>query len=387
MKTRDGVKYWKNRIWKEKKTDCNSWLTDWKADLVVSNREKWYDSWETDEYDSERARRMILAEKITEERKKNGWSQEELAEQLSVSRQAVSKWESAQSIPDLKRVVQMAELFGVSIDYLLKEELGSTEKTETAEMQESDRMLRQVTMEEANEFMMQRRKSAPMIAGGVALCILSPAVLIFLTGLAETGVYHLTEGFASGIGLTFLLGMVAAAVFLFIWNGITLSRFEYLEQEGFETAYGISGLVKEKKKNFEKTFSFGIGIGVVLCIVAVLPLCVSALMEVPDAVICGMVSLLLLLVALGVSQIIWVSMIQGSYTILLQEGDYTVREKRMKKKLGTFDTVYWCTATAVYLGWSFYTKRWEFTWLVWPVAGVLYAAVAALVKEIVSEER
>ena len=44
---------------------------------------------------------MILADKITEERKKNGWSQEELANQLGVSRQAVSKWESAGAVPDL----------------------------------------------------------------------------------------------------------------------------------------------------------------------------------------------------------------------------------------------------------------------------------------------
>ena len=51
---------------------------------------------------------MILAEKIMEERKKNGWSQEELAEKLSDSRQAVSKWESAQSIPDLQRVIQLS---------------------------------------------------------------------------------------------------------------------------------------------------------------------------------------------------------------------------------------------------------------------------------------
>ena len=65
---------------------------------------------------------MILAEKIMEERKKNGWSQEELAEKLSVSRQAVSKWESAQSIPDLQRVIQLSEIFGVSTDYLLKDE-------------------------------------------------------------------------------------------------------------------------------------------------------------------------------------------------------------------------------------------------------------------------
>ena len=76
---------------------------------------------------------MILSEKITEERKKNGWSQEELAEKLSVSRQAVSKWESAQSTPDLQKIIRMAELFQVSTDYLLRDEIeaesnqGSTE--------------------------------------------------------------------------------------------------------------------------------------------------------------------------------------------------------------------------------------------------------------------
>ena len=63
---------------------------------------------------------MILADKIMNERKKNGWSQEELAEQLNVSRQSVSKWEGAQAIPDLQKIIAMAELFGVSTDYLLK---------------------------------------------------------------------------------------------------------------------------------------------------------------------------------------------------------------------------------------------------------------------------
>ena len=50
---------------------------------------------------------MILADKIINERKKNGWSQEELAEKLSVSRQSVSKWESAQSTPDLQKIIQI----------------------------------------------------------------------------------------------------------------------------------------------------------------------------------------------------------------------------------------------------------------------------------------
>ena len=69
---------------------------------------------------------MILADKIIEERKRNGWSQEELAEKLKVSRQAVSKWEGAQSIPDLDKILQMSSLFGVSTDYLLCRDEGHT---------------------------------------------------------------------------------------------------------------------------------------------------------------------------------------------------------------------------------------------------------------------
>ena len=63
---------------------------------------------------------MILADKIMELRKKNGWSQEELAEILNVSRQSISKWESAQSMPTMDKIVQMSEVFGVSTDFLLK---------------------------------------------------------------------------------------------------------------------------------------------------------------------------------------------------------------------------------------------------------------------------
>ena len=48
---------------------------------------------------------MILADKIIEERKKNGWTQEDLAQKLGVSRQSVSKWESAGAIPDLKKII------------------------------------------------------------------------------------------------------------------------------------------------------------------------------------------------------------------------------------------------------------------------------------------
>lgn len=79
---------------------------------------------------------MILADKIIELRKKNGWSQEELADKLGVSRQAVSKWEGAQAVPDMNRVLKLSEIFGVSTDFLLKDELELSTAV-PAELQES----------------------------------------------------------------------------------------------------------------------------------------------------------------------------------------------------------------------------------------------------------
>ena len=62
---------------------------------------------------------MIFADKLILLRKKAGWSQEELADQMNVTRQSVSKWEGAQSVPDLEKMLRLSELFGVSTDYLL----------------------------------------------------------------------------------------------------------------------------------------------------------------------------------------------------------------------------------------------------------------------------
>ncbi len=65
---------------------------------------------------------MPLADKIIELRKKQGWSQIDLADRLDVSRQSVSKWEMAQAVPELDKILKMSELFAVTTDYLLKDE-------------------------------------------------------------------------------------------------------------------------------------------------------------------------------------------------------------------------------------------------------------------------
>ena len=68
---------------------------------------------------------MKLPDKIIKLRKENGWSQEELAEKLDVSRQAISRWENGTALPDAQNVLQISKLFNVTTDYLLNDDYES----------------------------------------------------------------------------------------------------------------------------------------------------------------------------------------------------------------------------------------------------------------------
>jgi len=157
-----------------------------------------------------------------------------------------------------------------------------------------------------------------------------------------------------------------------------------LEKEHFDTAYGVTGLVKERKKEYSNTYSKGIASGVVLCVISAVPLMVSCCLdESRKVLITTLVSLLLCLVAIGVYPIIRVSTVRGSYDILLEEGDYKAEDKldkESRKKLEIISGCYWGLITAVYLGWSFVTMAWDRTWIIWPVAGVLFAVVMGISK-------
>lgn len=326
---------------------------------------------------------MILADKIINERKKCGWSQEELAEKLNVSRQSVSKWEGAQATPDIQKILKMADLFGVTTDYLLKDEIEpenyipeSPVPTDSGDAED----VRRVTLEEANEFLSIERNNARKVANGVSLCIASPVLLIVLGGFAEEAKYSVTEGLAAGLGLAVLFAMVAVAVYRFVVCGIKIKPFEYLEKDVIETAYGVDGMVRERKKEYASRRWNDLAIGVILCVLSVVPLVVAGSSNASDSFMCIMLGLLLILVAIGVNRIVNASIIWSSYEKLLQENDYSRREKKKSKHLDEVSGIYWCVVTAAYLAWSFVTDAWDKTWIVWPVAGVLFAAVVGITK-------
>ena len=83
----------------------------------------------------------MLSEKLYQLRKKSGLSQEQLAEQLNVSRQAISKWESGSAFPESEKLIIISNYFGVSVDYLLKDDVEDNAKTATIEEGKNPKML------------------------------------------------------------------------------------------------------------------------------------------------------------------------------------------------------------------------------------------------------
>lgn len=328
---------------------------------------------------------MILAEKIINLRKKNGWSQEELAEKLGVTRQSISKYEGAQSIPDLDKILKLSEIFGVTTDYLIKDELEEEEYAPSQMREnesESDRSVHKVTMEMANEYLQIIDWSAGKTAFATMLCILSPIVLLMLGAMSEMPDYHISENVAAGIGICVLIVLIAIAVTIFILCGMKTKKYEFMEKEDIETAYEVSGMVKEKRDAYHSLYVTQLVIGITCCICSVIPLFGTLAVSESDFYMVSAVCMLLTLVAIGTYFIVRSAAKMNAMNQLLEEEDYTRQKKHENKKMSGPVTVYWLIATAIYLAWSFTTNDWDRTWIIWPVVGVLFPAFYAIVSGI-----
>ena len=173
---------------------------------------------------------MTFSEKISALRKQKGWSQEELAEKLMVTRQAVSKWESAQSMPDLDKLVQLSEALGVSTDYLLKDEQMQSAPAPAAAEQAAKP--RRVTQEEAKRFLQLQTAAIPKTTLGVALCVWSSIVLIGLPACSTIFKLGFSEAVCTGIGLCALLLLVGIACLLLVRAGSMRGAIDKLLEQG-----------------------------------------------------------------------------------------------------------------------------------------------------------
>jgi len=315
---------------------------------------------------------MILADKIIQLRKKNGWSQEELADQMQVSRQAVSKWEGAQTVPDLEKILRLGQLFGVTTDYLLKDELEQEVFTDG-----DTASVRRVTLSQANEYLNLREGASVRIAAATLLCIVSPIPLMLLGAASEVPACGISEGFAGAAGLIALLLLVAVAVALFLRCEFQNAPYAFLDKEPFDTEYGVSGMVRQRQEAYKSAYARSNIVGTCLCVLSPIPLFLAMVWD-RDFLSVLLLCLTLLLAALGVVCFVVVGVRWASMQKLLRQGDFDPAQQRERRIKETVATAYWLTATATYLLWSFLTNDWQNTWVVWPVAGVLYPVALSI---------
>lgn len=176
-----------------------------------------------------------------------------------------------------------------------------------------------------------------------------------------------------------LIIFVAIAAAMFISSSSKSAPFAYLGKEKFETEYGVSGMVKERKAQYKDLHTRHNIAGTCLCIVALIPLFIGAIIDADnDLFLTIMLSLSFLIAGVGVICFIKTGIIWASYEKLLQEGEYSKENKEKPSFSGAIYTAYWVIATAVYLGYSLSSNNWGQSWIIWVVAGVIFPAVIAI---------
>ncbi|MCR5847168.1 MAG: helix-turn-helix domain-containing protein [Lachnospiraceae bacterium] len=323
---------------------------------------------------------MILADKIINERKKNGWSQEELAEMLSVSRQSVSKWESAQAAPDLNRIIKMAEIFGVSTDYLLKDDIEEYEKNDSSDFADDASNIRRVSLEDAQRYINIVKRNTPSAVIATMLFVLCPVTLIMLAGISNYVPGSFSEAVAVVIGIIVLLIAIISGVAIWIAIEAKEKEYDFFEKEDYDTLYGVDGMAKEGKVSFEKKRVPLLVVAIGLCILSPVGVITAGILEASEMLIISMIGLLLIMIAIAVGIFIYLARNSKIYSNLLMENKLNREQRERKRIISKISGAYWCVVVAVFLVLGLGFDRWEIAGVLFPVAGVLFAAILAIVK-------
>ena len=190
---------------------------------------------------------MTLGQKLKTLLKDNGMTQEDLAERLEVSRQAVGKWVNDKGIPEVGKLVQISNLFGVSMDYLLKEDY--EEKTVSEEKVVSNSGY-YVSQEMLDGYLSYSRQNVKQITGGISLFILS-------------NVFDCLEHHSTIMSFLYWLTMIAG-ISIIIWNFFQIKQYQEVKNERLVFDEKVFGEFKKQRENRRKKYAVMIIVGVVI---------------------------------------------------------------------------------------------------------------------------
>ncbi|HBN12277.1 MAG TPA: hypothetical protein DD415_01530 [Clostridiales bacterium] len=317
---------------------------------------------------------MNISQNLQYLRKRDKITQEELADRLGVSRQSVSKWETGEAYPETDKLITLCDLFGVSLDELMR-----TDLTATVNISEEPKP----KACDGGIFAAEMDKFSRAIAAGVFLILFGVAVCVALAGYSLMASEKYSE-LISVMGAVSVLLFVAVAVFLFIYFGIEHDRFR---KEHSVIEYGMS---EDEIKAFSKKFTLmmaalvsGILVGVILLVT------MSALIDAEiintknqDAVYCFVTAVFFVILAVCVGGLTYYG-IQHSKYDLAEYNKQTKKELNPSPRSKLKDAICGAVmmfATALFLILGFVGGWWHPAWVVFPVGGIICGIIGAIMN-------
>ncbi|MDE5909698.1 MAG: helix-turn-helix domain-containing protein [Lachnospiraceae bacterium] len=300
---------------------------------------------------------MSFAENLQYLRKEKNITQEQLAEQLEVSRQSVSKWESGQSYPEMEKLLQICSMFQCNLDTMMQ---GDISKEFAQDVHGYDAF--------KNQF-------SKWIAAGVGLVLFGISAMLFLTGIG------VDEMLCTAVFFSFLI----VAVLIFIVMGMQNDRFckKHPQIEDFYS--------EEEKEHAYKKFVVRVAVSVGVILIGVL--LVMVMDERLESQILGSVvqeermegliyGTFMLIITAAVSLLVYGGLQKAKYDIEEYNKDTNPSPEKKRRDL-LVSKICGCimlVATIVFFGWGFCTNAWRITWIVYAVAGILCAIVCIVLS-------
>ena len=290
---------------------------------------------------------MEFSEKLRNLRKDSGLSQEELAEQMGVSRQAVSKWENGQGFPETEKLLMMGSLFNVSLDYLLKSDEGTND---TAPSENGY----YVSREMAQGYLAMKKRGAFRIALGVGIIIASLCL-------------PMTVDKTSLGGMLFLFG-AAIGIAILVSQNFAPKQYQQIEKEPLLFDEGVLRALKGAHANERRRYGYYTVAGIFLVIMGMV---VPGVLEefFPTFLPQPYALLFPLCVSFAVALFIIAGSASASYGVLINNKEHT-QEETTETRYGWIYGAVMPLAGICFLAIGLMWNLWHPGWLIFPLAAL-----------------
>jgi len=260
---------------------------------------------------------VVFGDKLFKLRKEKGFSQETLAEKLNTSRQAISKWENGQGFPETEKLLMIGNIFGVSIDYLLKDSVETSEKKEEGYY---------VSREMAEGFLLSTQKTAKHIALGFSLFALAFEPYFIL-------------GKDSGLGILLMIVIATLGIISFATLGFDHGQYTVLKKEVLLFDSNYFKELNGRYEVFKRKSSVTMIIGVSFLAIGFLALALEKKLDM--GVMVDYYPILIALIAIGLYISLRIITILSAYQLLVKNDEHTNRlgfklRQKVKEKFNDF---------------------------------------------------